>query len=230
MPENSDIATNLSRVRERMHEACERSGRTADDVRLIAVSKTKPLELVREAAEAGQTLFGENKVQEGMAKAPEAPGNLEWHLIGPLQKNKIRKALPIFSTIHTVESLENASQIQRIAEEEGMHPRVFLQVNIAEEASKHGFTEQQLQRDLESLLEMDRLEIDGLMVIPPFTPEPEDARPHFARLRELHEKLETESGLHLSELSMGMSHDFEVAIEEGATLVRVGTAIFGARG
>ncbi|MEM7011521.1 MAG: YggS family pyridoxal phosphate-dependent enzyme [Verrucomicrobiota bacterium] len=229
MPDESTIANNLEAVNQRIANACDRAGRNPEDVLLLAVSKTKPAEVVQLAVDAGHTAFGENRVQEGVAKVPVLPSHLDWHLIGPLQRNKIRKALPLFGTIHTVESVENATQIDRIAAEEGLFPRVFLQVNIAGEATKHGFTEDTLRREMETLLGLDRLQIEGLMIIPPFTPEPEDARQHFVQLRELRQQLQDEFGVWFEELSMGMSHDFEVAIEEGATIVRVGTAIFGKR-
>lgn len=229
MSDAATISENLERVNARIAAACERAGRSREEVQLLAVSKTKPAEIVQLAVEAGQTAFGENRVQEGIAKIPALPDHLDWHLIGPLQKNKIRKALPLFPTIHTIENLENAAQVDRIAGEEGLFPRVFLQLNLAGEATKHGFTREALRRDLETLLGFERLEICGLMIIPPFTPEPEDARKHFVALREFREQLLEENGVQFDELSMGMSHDFEVAIEEGSTIVRVGTAIFGAR-
>lgn len=229
MPDADTIAENLARVNERIAAACERAGRETSEVLLLAVSKTKPAEIVQLAIDAGQTAFGENRVQEGIAKIPVLPGNLDWHLIGPLQTNKIRKALGLFGTIHTIENLQIASQVDRIAGEEGTFPRVFLQVNIAGEATKHGFRVDQLRRDLDALLELERIQIDGLMIIPEFTPEAEDSRKFFIQLRQLREQLLAESGIGFRELSMGMSHDFEVAIEEGATIVRVGTAIFGGR-
>lgn len=229
MPDETTISENLDAVNERIANACDRAGRKPDEVLLLAVSKTKPAEVVQLAVDAGQTAFGENRVQEGIAKVPVLGSHLDWHLIGPLQRNKIRKALPLFGTIHTVESIDNATQIDRIAGEEGMFPRVFLQVNIAREATKHGFTEDTLRREMETLLGFERLQIEGLMIIPPFSPEPEDARQHFVKLRELRQQLQDEFGVWFDELSMGMSHDFEVAIEEGSTIVRVGTAIFGSR-
>ncbi|MFT5465816.1 MAG: pyridoxal phosphate enzyme (YggS family) [Verrucomicrobiales bacterium] len=229
MPDADTIFENLERVNERISAACDRAGRKREDVQLLAVSKTKPVELIQLAIDAGQTAFGENRVQEGIAKVPALSDHLDWHLIGPLQKNKIRKALPLFGTIHTIENLDNAEQVNRIAAEEGLYPRVFLQLNLADEATKHGFTRQALRRDLDALLGLDRLEISGLMIIPPFMADPEDARKSFVELREFREQLLTESGLRFDDLSMGMSHDFEVAIEEGSTVVRVGTAIFGAR-
>ena len=229
MPDADTIRANLDKVHALMAEAAVRSGRNPADVTLVTVSKTWPAEVVRLAVEAGETIFGENKVQEGEAKAPLLPSYLAWHHIGNLQKNKVRKALAVFSTIHGVDSLDLAQQIDRIAGEAGLEPPVYLQVNLAREASKHGFTEETLRRDFESLLELERLRILGLMIIPPFTPEPEDARPMFAALRAFRDDLSERFGVPLPGLSMGMSHDFPIAIEEGATIVRVGSAIFGSR-
>jgi pyridoxal phosphate enzyme (YggS family) len=212
-----------------MDAAAAKAGRAPSDVTLLAVSKTWPAEMVRMAVDAGQTRFGENKVQEGEVKAPLLPSHLEWHHIGNLQKNKVRKALAVFSTIHGVDSLDLARQIDRIAGEDGLEPPVYLQVNLAQEASKHGFTADGLRQDFESLLELPRLRILGLMMIPPFTPEAEDSRPRFAELRVFRDQLSAEFGVPLPGLSMGMSHDFGVAIEEGATIVRVGSASFGSR-
>jgi PLP dependent protein len=195
----------------------------------VAVSKTHAAEKVQAAAEAGQVLFGESRLQEARAKIPLLPSRLRWHFIGHLQRNKIRHALPLFELFHGIDSLPLAQEMERIAEEEGMHPRVLLEVNLAGEASKHGFAPEVLRRDLESALSLGRLTIEGLMTIPPLAPEAETSRPYFIALRELRDKLETEFAIGLPQLSMGMSGDFAIAIEEGATLVRVGTAIFGER-
>jgi hypothetical protein len=226
----SSIAGNLDQVRARIAAAAERSGRSGDAVILVAVSKTFPAATVAEAVAAGQTVFGENRVQEGLAKIPELPGDLEWHLIGPLQRNKIRKALPLFRWIETVDSLERARDIDRIAGELGLRPRALLQVNISDDDAKAGFPADQVRRDLEELLQLEHLEIRGLMTIPRFERDPEDSRPYYAGLRELRDDLAEADAALLPDLSMGMSHDFEVAIEEGATLVRVGSSIFGERG
>ena len=223
------IATNLEQVRVRISEAAEKSGREASDVELVAVSKAHPAEMVEAAAQAGQTLFGESRVQEARTKIPLLSSRLRWHFIGHLQKNKIRQALPLFELMHGIDSLALAQDLQRIADEEGTHPHVLLQVNLAREASKHGFAPEALRRDLEAILSFGRLTIGGLMTIPPLAPEPEASRRYFVGLRELRDQLEAEFGLHLRELSMGMSGDYSIAIEEGATLVRVGTAIFGER-
>ncbi|MBA3609543.1 MAG: YggS family pyridoxal phosphate-dependent enzyme [Chthoniobacterales bacterium] len=224
-----EVAANLERVREQIAAAAEKSGRAADAVELIAVSKTHPAERVQVVAEAGQVLFGESRVQEARAKIPLLPARLRWHFIGHLQKNKIRHALPLFEMFHGVDSLALAQDMERIAEEDGMQPRVLLEVNVAGEASKHGFTSEAIRRDLEAVLSLGRLTVEGLMTIPPLAPEAEAARRYFVALRELRDELETDFNLHLPQLSMGMSGDYEIAIEEGATLVRVGTAIFGER-
>jgi pyridoxal phosphate enzyme (YggS family) len=225
----SEIAARLEQIRERMTAACARAGRDLRSVELVAVSKTKPAELIQEAVDAGQSLFGENRVQEVMQKKPLLPARLRWHLIGPLQSNKVRKILPLVEMIEAVDSLDIARDINRIAAELGLHPKVLLEINVATESSKHGFSAARIRSQLEELYALDRLYIQGLMCIPPFDPSPEASRKHFIQLRTLREELEKFGGAPLPVLSMGMSHDFETAIEEGATLVRVGTAIFGGR-
>ena len=225
----TSIADNLGHVREQIASAAEKSGRSADDIQLVAISKTHPAEKVREASEAGQTLFGESRVQEARAKIPDLASNLRWHFVGHLQKNKVRQALPLFEMIHSVDSLALAQDINRVAQEEGLHPRVLLEVNVAGEGSKFGFTPEQLREQMETLLAMQRLSIEGLMCIPPVTVESEDSRKFFVQLRELRDSLDNEFNMKLPQLSMGMTKDFPIGIEEGATLVRVGTAIFGER-
>ena len=225
----SSIAENLERVREQIAQAAKKSGRAADDVDLVAISKTHDAEKVREAIEAGQKLFGESKVQEARAKIPELPSNIRWHFVGHLQKSKIRHALPLFELIHSVDSLALAQDMNRIAEEEGLRPRVLLEMNVAGEGSKFGFSPQKLRTELESLLALPRLSILGLMCIPPIAEEAEASRKYFVELRELRDRLQSEFRVDLAQLSMGMTQDYAVAVEEGATLVRVGTAIFGAR-
>lgn len=226
----STLAERLGQIHARIDAAVARSGRPTGAVELVAVSKTQPPEALRGAFAAGQSLFGENRVQEILAKQPLLPSGLRWHLIGPLQSNKVRKVLPRVEMIEAVHSLDIARDINRIAAELGLHPRVLLEVNVAAESSKHGFTAEILKDQLEELYGLDRLYIQGLMCIPPFAADPGKSRPYFVGLRELRDELERCGGAPLPQLSMGMSHDFEVAIEEGATLVRVGTAIFGARG
>jgi pyridoxal phosphate enzyme (YggS family) len=223
------VAENLERVREQIAEAAARARRPANGVELVAITKMHPSEKVREAVEAGHTLFGESRVQEARAKIPELPSNLCWHFVGHLQKNKIRHALPLFEMFHGVDSLALAQEMNRIAAEEGTHPRVLLQVNVAEEGSKFGFKSENLRAEMESLLALPRLSIEGLMCIPPFAEEAEASRKFFVQLRELRDDLENHCGIKLLHLSMGMTNDYAVAVEEGATLVRVGTAIFGER-
>ena len=224
------FADRLAAVEESIQAAATRSGRSRDEVELVAVSKTHPPEAVGQAIACGQTLFGESRVQEARAKIAECPAAARWHFIGHLQKNKVRQALPLFELIHSVDSLDLAQDVDRIAAELGSRPRVLLEVNVAGEASKHGFGPDALRPQMEALLALPRLEIEGLMAIPPVSAEPEDSRRYFAALRELRDALQQEFGVQLGSLSMGMSGDFEVAIEEGATLVRVGTALFGTRG
>ena len=223
------VADNLVAVRERMQAACRRVGREVAAVELIAVSKTIPADVIREACTAGQTLFGESRQQEAAPKIEALPAALRWHFIGRVQANKVRKLLPVFEVIHTVDSLRLATYTDELATELGLFPKVLLQVNVAGEASKGGFEPDRLRADMAALLVLPRIEILGLMTIPPATPEAEAARAWFARLRELRDSLEGEFGVRLPALSMGMSGDYEVAIEEGATHVRVGSAIFGSR-
>lgn len=224
-----NIEANLNRVRNEIAQAAQVSGRTMADIELVAVTKTQPAEIIREAIDAGQTLFGESKVQEARAKIPLLPSNLRWHFIGQLQKNKIRHALPLFEMIHSVDSLDLAQAIDRIAQEDGLHPRILLEVNVAGEGSKFGFKATTLRAELESLLMLSRLSIEGLMCIPPLAEEAEASRKYFVELRELRDALAKEFQVKLPQLSMGMTNDYSVAVEEGATLVRIGTAIFGER-
>jgi pyridoxal phosphate enzyme (YggS family) len=225
----NSIAKILEAVREQIARTMAKSHRAIEDVELVAISKTYDTEKIREAVEAGQSLFGESRVQEARAKIPELPSNLRWHFVGHLQKNKIRHALPLFEMIHSVDSLALAQDANRIAEEEGMHPRVLLEVNVAGEGSKFGFNPDMLRTEMETLLALNRLSIEGLMTIPPLAPEAEASRKYFIKLRELRDAFENEFRAKLPHLSMGMTNDFVIAIEEGATLVRVGTAIFGER-
>src|SRR6266516_1417125 len=225
----ASIAENLERVYEQIAQAASKVGHAAQEIELVAITKTHPAEKVREAIEAGQTLFGESRVQEARAKIPELPSNLRWHFVGHLQKNKIRHALPLFEMIHSVDSLGLAQEINRIAEEEGMHPRVLLEVNVAGEGSKFGFKPDNLREQMEELLALPRLSILGLMTIPPLAEEAEASRKYFVQLRALRDRLQAEFRVDLAQLSVGMTQDFPIAVEEGATLVRVGTAIFGER-
>ena len=225
----SSILDNLERVREQIAQAAAKAGRDVKDVELVVIAKTHPAEKVREAVEAGQTLFGESRVQEARAKIPELSSNIRWHFVGHLQKNKVRQALPLFEMIHSVDSLALAQDINRIAEEEGLYPRVLLEVNVAGEGSKFGFAPDDLREQMEALLALPRLSIEGLMCIPPLAVESEDSRKFFVQVRELRDSLEKEFNIKLPQLSMGMTQDFPIGIQEGATLVRVGTAIFGER-
>src|SRR5713101_3352400 len=208
------IAENLERVRKRMAHAAANAGRVVDEIELVAITKTHPAEKVREAIEAGQTLFGESRVQEARTKIPELPSNIRWHFVGHLQKNKIRHALPLFELIHSVDSLALAEEMNRIAEEDGLHPRVLLEVNVAGEGSKFGFKPETLRAEMETLLALNRLSIEGLMTIPPLAPEAEGSRKYFVKLRELRDALETEFCAKLPHLSMGMTNDFVIAVEE----------------
>lgn len=223
------IQQNLKHILSRIRAAEVRAGRPEGSARLVAVSKTFPAADVQACHDAGQRIFGENKVQEALGKIPALPPDTEWHLIGPLQRNKVRKAVEHFTLIHAVDSLRLAQFMDTVAQETGKRPRILLEVNAGGEDSKFGFSPEALEREWEELARLGHLEIAGLMCIPPPVENPEDARPYFRRLRELKETLSGRSGLPLEELSMGMSHDFETAVEEGATLVRVGTAIFGGR-
>jgi PLP dependent protein len=225
----SSVAENLERVREQVAEAAAKVGRAVDEIQLIAITKTHAAERVREAIEAGQTLFGESRVQEARAKIPLLPASLRWHFVGHLQKNKIRHALPLFEVFHSIDSLALAHEMNRIADEDGIHPRVLLEINVSGEGSKFGFKPETVRAEMESLLALPRLSIEGLMTIPPLAENAEASREFFAQLREFRDALEKEFDLKLPQLSMGMTPDFTVATEEGATLVRVGTAIFGER-
>lgn len=225
----TQIADNLELVRSRIAAAAQKRGRSPDEIELIAVSKKQDVEKIRAAFDAGHALFGESRVQEARVKIPLLPSAVRWQFIGHLQKNKIRHALPLFEFFHSVDSLALASEMDRIAGEEGIRPRVLLEVNVAGEGSKIGFAPDGLRSEMEQLLALSRLEIEGLMTIPPLAPSAEDSRPFFVALRELRDAVEREFDVHLPQLSMGMSSDYAVAIEEGATTVRVGTAIFGGR-
>jgi pyridoxal phosphate enzyme (YggS family) len=220
----------LTQIKEAIQASMQRASRPAAETpELVAVSKTHPPEALLEALDNGILLFGESRVQEAKAKIPLLPARCRWHFIGHLQKNKIRQALPLFELLHGVDSLQTAQEIDRIASELSLFPRVLLEVNLASESSKFGFPSESLLREIDLLLQLPRLQIEGLMTIPPPAPDPENSRPYFARLRELRDKLKSASGIPLPSLSMGMSNDYAVAVEEGSTLVRIGSALFGAR-
>lgn len=221
---SESLAERLAEVRTKIDGAAARSGRSTSDITLVAVSKTHPSSAVLEAIGAGQNVFGENKVQEAEWKRPEV-GAGEWHLIGHLQSNKARKAVKIFDVIESVDSLELAQRLERICGEEGIDKlHVYVQADLADEETKTGATEDELPAIVDFLKSCTHLELKGMMTIPPYIDDVEKVRPYFRKLRELRDRLVPGGGL-----SMGMSHDFETAIEEGATLVRVGTAIFGER-
>jgi pyridoxal phosphate enzyme (YggS family) len=221
------FAARLESVEHRIAEACAQAGRTRDSLRLLAVSKTKPPEAVREAVDCGLRLFGENKVQEAQAKIPQCPSGLEWHLIGHLQSNKAKIAANLFHMIHSVDSLKLLDALDQHAET--LLP-VLLQVNVSGEASKSGMSPDEVAGIVDAANLMAKVEVHGLMTIPPFTPDPEKTRGHFAALHELRDRVQEQTGTPLPELSMGMSHDLEVAIEEGSTWIRIGTDLFGVRG
>jgi pyridoxal phosphate enzyme (YggS family) len=225
----SQISDNLINIHSRMQDATHRVGRQVSDVRLVAVSKTYPPAVIQEAWNAGQHVFGENRVQDALPKIAELPAEAEWHFIGHLQSNKIRKALPAFTLIHGVDNLELAQQINRIAGEMGLTANILLEINVSGEASKFGFSPTDLRQNLEGLLCLPSIRINGLMTMAPYSEDPETARPVFSKLRILRDELAAQSGKALQELSMGMSGDFEVGIEEGATIVRIGSSIFGHR-
>ena len=224
-----DIADNLSRIQEKIEQACERSGRSSDGVTLVGVTKSQPIEKIRAAADLGLTHFGENRVQEAKVKVNDCPPGLHWHMIGHLQTNKCRDAVRLFEMIESVDSLHLAETVNHWAEREGKTMPILLQVNVAAEASKFGYSPEQLREDLMTINALPNIEIHGLMTIAPYTASAERARPYFRQLRELKTDLEERLGAPLLHLSMGMSGDFEVAIEEGATLVRIGTLLFGSR-
>lgn len=220
------LRENLAEVERKIEQAAKRVGRDPSEIKLIAVSKTHPVEILREAINVGATVFGENKVQEAEEKIEEiGRETAEWHLIGHLQKNKARKAVQLFDVIHTLDSVELAERLERICKEEKRESLpVLAQVDLANETTKNGVKENDLPQLIEFLQTCECLKFNGLMIIPPFFEEAEKVRPFFRKLREIRDEV-----LPNGELSMGMSHDFSVAIEEGATLVRVGTAIFGER-
>jgi pyridoxal phosphate enzyme (YggS family) len=230
----SNLAANLSLVRTRIERSAARAGRSADEIKLVAVSKTHPAAVVSKAIGCGATTFGENKVQEAEPKI-DAIGRdkAEWHLIGHLQSNKARKAVQMFDVMQSVDSIGLATRLERICVEEDRPTlTVLVQVDLAAEATKSGVPEADLAPLVDHLRSCSRLRFDGLMVLPPYFDSAEDVRPYFRRLRELRDRLAAERAFASNgrgELSMGMSHDFEIGIEEGATIVRVGTAIFGER-
>ncbi len=224
-----EIAENLARIQTRIAAACERAGRDPGEVELVAVSKNQPPERIAEAARHGLRIFGESRVQEARSKIPALPGHLRWHMIGHLQTNKVRDAVQLFQAIDSVDSLRLAEELQKRCEAAARTLPVLIEVNVAGESTKFGYSPALLREELPRLNELSRLEIHGLMCMAPYARNPETVRPVFRRCRELAKACEDILGAPLTVLSMGMSGDFEVAIEEGATRVRIGTALFGGR-
>lgn len=223
------LSDNLSAVQERIATACERVGRSPAEVTLLAVSKNHPAQTVAEAVRLGVTLFGENRVQEAKIKIPASPGKAHWHFIGHLQSNKARDAVSLFEMIESVDSLSLATELQKQAEKQAKTLGILVEVNVAGESSKFGWNPERLLADLAELNRLNRLELHGLMTVAPYSTDPERVRPVFRKLRELRDRCADALGAPLPVLSMGMSGDLEVAIAEGSTLVRVGTALFGDR-
>lgn len=219
----SAIAQNLDEVRTRMAAAAVRAGRAPADVQLVAVTKSIDPERIQQATAAGAWVCGESKIQEARAKIPLLSDRLHWHLIGHLQTNKVRDAVSMFELIHSVDSVKLAVEINKWAERTGKSQAILIEVNVGDEASKFGFKPDLVEAALEQINSLPRIEVHGLMTVAPFSADIEQVRPCFRKLRSLRDRLG------LRELSMGMTHDFEAAIEEGATMVRVGTAIFGER-
>ena len=223
------LEENYSRLCHEIRQAAEGAGRDPQSVRLLAVSKKVPAERLRVLWGLGHRLFGENRVQEARVKIPEMPTGGEWHFIGGLQTNKAKEAVEWFDVLESVDRRELATELQKRAEAAGKNLKVLLEINVGGEAAKHGAQPEEAATLFQAVNAMNRLEVRGLMAIPPFREKPEEARPYFRKLREIRDRLEQSCGAALPELSMGMSHDFAVAIAEGATLVRIGTALFGPR-
>ncbi len=207
-------------------------GRSPDEITIVGASKSQPIERLQWACRAGLRVFGENRVQEALTKIPELPAEVEWHLIGPLQSNKVKKAVPYFAAVHSVDRLKIARALDREASQSDAPLLGFLEINLAAEDTKHGFLPAALMDQLPHLQELEALELVGLMAIPPFEADAQDSRRWFRQLRELRDRLFAEEPWsdRPGFLSMGMSHDYEVAVEEGATHVRIGTSLFGPRG
>ncbi len=227
----STIGENLARVQDRIRRAAERVGRSPEEIRLVAVSKTVEPERIIAALQAGVRILGENYVQEAQKKIPEVGAGVSWHFIGHLQTNKAKAALRLFDWIHSVDRPSLAEELSRLATGQGKVLRVLLQVHLSEETTKFGAKEEEVLALVERVSTMGGVAVQGLMTMPPYFDEPEEARPYFVKLRRLGEKIAARKipGITMAEYSMGMSNDFETAIEEGATLVRIGTAIFGPR-
>ena len=223
------IAENLQALKAEVEKTAQECGRDPRLVQILAVSKKFPVAAVQEAWSAGQRLFGENQVQEAASKIPDCPQGIEWHLIGPLQSNKARKAVQLFDVIHTLDRPKIIHRVGRITQELGKKVRVYVAVNVGGEIQKHGVSPDRISTLLEVVDQYPNLVLEGLMCIPPYLPDPEQVRPFFQLLKSLLKQISESGSASASQLSMGMSHDYEIAIEEGATLIRVGTAIFGPR-
>ena len=224
----SGIRENLLRVTERIEKAAQNAGRNLKDIQLVAVSKTVETDRIKEAIEAGVSILGENYVQEAQKKIEEIGKSVSWHFIGHLQSNKTKVAVRLFDAIHSVDSVALAEELNRRAQQVNRKIPVMIEVNLSGETTKFGTEEEKVTTLAQGVLKLDHLSLEGLMTMPPYFDDPEMSRPYFVQLRELKERL-VKGGIPLKELSMGMSNDFEIAIQEGATYVRVGTAIFGAR-
>ncbi|MBA4149004.1 MAG: YggS family pyridoxal phosphate-dependent enzyme [Verrucomicrobia bacterium] len=224
-----DLVENLSSIQHKIEAACARANRNPQEVMLLAVSKGHPPEAIKEAADLGLTFFGESKVQEAKVKIPLSPGKCRWQMIGHLQTNKVRDAVHLFEMIQSVDSFHLAEEIDKWCDKQAKTMPILLEVNAAGESSKFGYKPEQLLADLERINALSKIEVYGLMTIAPYATDAEKVRPIFRRLRELKTECENRIGAPLQHLSMGMSGDFEVAIEEGATIVRIGTILFGER-
>lgn len=227
---SSELRSRLHSIEERIVDACERTKRSRSDITLCAVTKSVPIEKVQAAIDAGLRVFGENRVQEAAQKIPRvhAPSDVKWHFIGHLQSNKARRAIELFDAIQTVDSLALAERLDRIAKELDRRISVMLEVNLGDESSKSGMGEEEVLEIAKRISGLSNLELRGLMTVPPFLEPVELVRPYFTRLRSLRDEAKKHTPT-LTDLSMGMTHDFEIAIEEGATMIRIGTALFGPR-
>ena len=226
----TELSETLSGINAKIAAACARAGRSRDEVEIVAVTKTHGAETVREAWDAGLSIIGENKVQEAAWNKPASVSGPSWHLIGHLQSNKVRHALALFDFIHSVDSLKLIEKISTVAEETGARPHILLEVNVSGEKSKTGMETGLVDEAVRTILERcPRIELEGFMTMAPFSPKPEDSRPVFRALRNLRDETEQKFGISLPRLSMGMSGDYEVAVEEGATWIRLGTVLFGDR-
>ncbi|MGI6317170.1 MAG: YggS family pyridoxal phosphate-dependent enzyme [Firmicutes bacterium] len=222
------LKNNLALIRERINKAVSRRNTAPENITLVAVTKTVPPRVINEALELGINNFGENRVQDALPKIECLPAEINWHFIGHLQTNKVRQVLPVFKLIHSLDSIKLAGAIQKEAEKKNMVANVLLQVNIGEEKSKYGFRWEEVQDALVELTQLNHIKVLGLMGIAPFVEDPEEVRPYFRRLYSLFKAINL-PGVEMKYLSMGMSNDFEVALEEGANVIRVGTSLFGSR-